>query len=114
MYTYEQQTGKTPIAQTASYTPTAKAFDTEDMKGTSGAGFTLVGVFRSGRVGYRNIGGDQVRVRVEPRNGYKLTFPQGWSTPTSSTPRHSIVVYGSQNLQAAIADAAQILAKATL
>jgi hypothetical protein len=124
--TYEQQTGQapappedledTPEIQAAAPAP-APIFNTNPMYGTTHTNFVLVGVFATGRVGYRELSGTEYRVRVEPAAGVTLPFPTGWSTPNPTNPRenrYSIVVWGDKNLNAALGHASQILATASI
>lgn len=80
------------------------------MYGTSGATFNVVASFEGGRVGYRSIGTDQYRVRVEPAKGHSFEFPKGWKVPgEEGQNRYSIVVSGLASLLAAISTASAIV-----
>jgi hypothetical protein len=113
-YTYEQQIGKAPVAPKVTV-PVTPAINVAPMKGTTNSNFTLVGAFTSGRLGFRDLGNGQFRVRVEPAFGVTLPLPNGsigWTQPAGGYPRYSIVVEGKGNLKAALAHAAQVLAEA--
>ena len=89
-------------------------FNTQPMKGSTGSNFTLVAVTTTARLGYRDLGLNQFRVRVEPQEGAKFSFPSGWRSPETSTPgantnRYSIVVLGTKNRDVALLDAFRII-----
>jgi hypothetical protein len=95
-YTYEQQIGKAPVAPKVTV-PVTPAINVAPMKGTTNSNFTLVGAFTSGRLGFRDLGNGQFRVRVEPAFGVTLPLPNGsigWTQPAGGYPRYSIVVEG--------------------
>lgn len=112
--TYEQQIGAAP--KPPAFEAPTTTIDASPMKGTTGTSFKLVAAFLSGRLGYRNLGSGQFRVRVEPTQGYNLSFPNGptgWTQPgDGGQNRFSIVVQDQTNLRAALKDAAQRLAAA--
>jgi len=85
------------------------------LTGTTGSTFTGVQAFKAGKIGYRNIGGDQYRVRVEPNNGSKLSFDSSWKTPnTDGLNRYSVVVSGVDSLVQTVAAASRVLAAASI
>jgi hypothetical protein len=71
------------------------------MIGTTGSTFNGVFQTSAGAVGFRPIGGDQFRVRVEPRNGAVLAL-DGWTQPNGQK-RYSTVVNGTDALVSAVA-----------
>ncbi len=72
------------------------------------ASYTQVLSTKNGALGFRDIGGSQFRVRVEPTNS-KVILPSGWKTPDSYDKRFSIVVNGTAQLAAAVATGASAL-----
>ena len=75
------------------------------MTGTSGAAFTVATVINGTAIGYRDIGGGQFRVRVDPAvEGIKLS---GWTAPGGGQNRFSKVVTGVEALSAAVVEAAK-------
>lgn len=83
------------------------------MYGTTNAIFTVVTGNAAGRVGYRDIGSNQFRVRVEPTQG-TLPLGSGWSTPSSDQKRYSKVVNGTDGLVQALAAAQTALTSAAV
>jgi hypothetical protein len=83
------------------------------MHGTSGAAFTVVAEYPTGRLGYRSIGDGKYRVRVEPANGLTFSFPGNWKAPTDGYNRYSTVVPTGQ-LEEAIALAQRFLGNAAI
>jgi hypothetical protein len=83
----------------------------QPMVGVEGITYTTSLTTKHGRVGFRSIGGDRFRVRVEPANGNVFTFPSNWKTPEKPgrNPRYSTVVTGQAELASAIALGAAVL-----
>lgn len=91
------------VADTVISTPTSFVGALQaSMPGTTGAPFIPLFATAKGRVGVRNIGGGQFRVRVEPTKGTKLSFSTSWSTPQPNNVRYSTVVTGTEQLIAAL------------
>jgi hypothetical protein len=78
------------------------------MTGTNGSTFKVVAEFGNGRIGYREIGGGQFRIRVVPENGTALKL-DNWKQPDASQNRYSLVVTGKDALLEALAAAAAAL-----
>ena len=86
------------------------------MKGTEASSvFTGTQTFVAGSIGYRNIGGEQFRIRVVPNNGAKLDFGAGWKTPgDDGQNRYSTVVTGLDALVQTVSAATRVLAAASI
>jgi hypothetical protein len=90
----------------------------QPMKGTGGdPDYVTVGVFQAGKVGFKQLGAEGVRVRVEPTaKGDTLPFPSNWTRPGKgeNQNRYSLVVPNGINFIAAMTLAVGILAAASL
>ena len=86
------------------------------LTGTSGAAFTVVRKMEAGVVGYRSLGGDQYRVRVEPfatAAGGRVAFDSDWNGPTGDPKaRRFSKVVSEENLADTIVEAAEALSDA--
>jgi hypothetical protein len=84
------------------------------LAGTTGSTFQGLQQFAAGSIGYRNIGGDQFRIRVVPTGKANLVFDSNWTTPSYAQNRHSVVVSGTEQLVQTIAAATRVLAAASI
>lgn len=90
-----------------------KSFGT--IKGSTNTTFEVVNSFSAGKVGFRELGSGEFRVRVVPSSGVKLNLGSGeWSQPDSAQNRYSTVVKSVSNLAKAIAAATQALAEQSI
>lgn len=78
------------------------------MTGTEGGPYTTVFVGAAGAIGFRQLHGEAVRVRVEVfKPGLK--FPTGWKTPDGVQQRFSLVVGSHEEAVSAVLTARAIV-----